>query len=280
MNILQSFIITLSMYTAIPVPMTEWNEKNLRHCLAFLPVPGAAAALAQFLFFLLSVKLEISPALYAAGFCAIPILITGGIHLDGLIDTCDALGSRGSREKKLMILDDPHTGAFGVTGAILYFLALYGIGSELYIRLAACAPVSTILKSFSGSAGMSALSPALTAAVVFFVPFVLSRTMTALHIVSLPPSKEKGLLYTFSSVSSKKSVMISAAAALSVCIAAVFSVFTWKGILPAAGVLFFSLYFRRMVKKEFGGISGDLCGWHIQMQELILMICFAVALIV
>ncbi len=258
MNILQSFIITLSMYTAIPVPMTEWNEKNLRYCLAFLPAPGIVTALAEFLFFLLSVKLEISPALYAAGFCAIPVLITGGIHLDGLIDTCDALGSRGTREKKLKILEDPHTGAFGVTGAILYFLILYGIGSELYIRLEA---------------------RTLPTAVVFFVSFVLSRTMTAMHIVSLPPSKKSGLLYTFSSVSSKKSVMISAAAAVSVCIAAVFSVFSWKGILPAAGVLLFSLYFRRMVKKEFGGISGDLCGWNIQMQELILLLCFAASLI-
>ena len=43
----------------------------------------------------------------AAGFCLIPVWVTGGIHLDGYADTCDALSSYGDREKKLEILKDP-----------------------------------------------------------------------------------------------------------------------------------------------------------------------------
>lgn len=43
-----------------------------------------------------------------------PLLVTGGIHIDGFSDTMDALSSHAERQKKLEIMDDPHIGAFGV----------------------------------------------------------------------------------------------------------------------------------------------------------------------
>ena len=43
-----------------------------------------------------------SPAIFrAALLCAAPVIITGGIHLDGYADTCDALASHADRQKKL-----------------------------------------------------------------------------------------------------------------------------------------------------------------------------------
>lgn len=40
----------------------------------------------------------------------LPLIVSGGIHLDGLVDTADALYSRRETEKKLEILKDPHVG--------------------------------------------------------------------------------------------------------------------------------------------------------------------------
>ena len=55
----------------------------------------------------------------------IPIIITGGIHLDGLLDTADALSSYKSMEEKLEILKDSHTGAFAIiVGGAWFILAL------------------------------------------------------------------------------------------------------------------------------------------------------------
>lgn len=275
MNILQSFIITLSMYTSIPVPIVEWNEKNLKYCLAFLPVPGILIGLAQSLFFALSAWLGFSAALYAAGFCVITALITGCIHVDGLADTFDALGSHGTKEKKMQILDDPRTGAFGVAGAILYFIALYGAVSEIYSRITTKTPE----EMFCGTAG-SLQEMTAAAAAVFFGVFAVSRAMTALHIAGMEPSKKSGLLYTFSSVSSVAALRISAVIVTIAGFAAVFQVFSFASLIPATGVCIFSAYFRRMAKLGFGGISGDLCGWYIQMQELILLLCFLAALLV
>ena len=56
--------------------------------------------------------LSLPAVLRGAGLCLIPVLMTGGIHLDGYADTCDALASHAGREKRQQILKDPHLGAF------------------------------------------------------------------------------------------------------------------------------------------------------------------------
>ena len=66
--------------------------------------------------------------LYGGG---IPILITGGFHVDGFLDTCDALHSYQPRERKLEILKDSHIGAFAVIMLALYGLIFLGGFSEI-----------------------------------------------------------------------------------------------------------------------------------------------------
>lgn len=56
---------------------------------------------------------------------ALYVAITGGIHLDGLSDSCDGLMSGRSKERILDIMKDSRIGAFGVIGLILYFLFMY-----------------------------------------------------------------------------------------------------------------------------------------------------------
>ena len=51
----------------------------------------------------------------------VPVIVTGGIHVDGLLDTSDALSSWRDREKRLEILKDSHAGAFAVITACVYF---------------------------------------------------------------------------------------------------------------------------------------------------------------
>ena len=164
LNILQSFLITLSMYTVIPMPATEWNGRNLRYCMAFLPAAGFVISAAEWVLFFVCYSLHLSDVFFASFFCALPVLVTGKIHIDGLIDTCDALGSHGAREKKLQILDDPHAGAFGIASAVVYFLLFFGVAAELY-------PL---------------LTPE-TAAAVFLV-FAASRAMAAAQIVTMRPA--------------------------------------------------------------------------------------------
>ncbi len=258
MNIIQSLIVMLSMYTAIPMPMVEWNEKNLRYCMAFLPAVGLILAAGEYLLLFLCKAAEISTALYGTAACVLPVLLTGGIHMDGLIDTSDALGSHGTKEKKLQILDDPHAGAFGIAGVSVYFLLTAGVMAELYGRM----------------------SPEMSIVPAVFSSFLISRAAIAMMIMTIEPSKKSGLLYTFSRAGAKSAVCVSSAAVLAVCFLLIFSSCGIVGLIPFAGLCLFSLYFVRMVCRQFGGLSGDLCGWFIHMAELILFLCFTAALAV
>ena len=71
------------------------------------------------------------------------VILTGGLHLDGLADCCDGLFASVSPERRLEIMKDPHVGAFGVIGLILVLflkaaaLVSLGSASSLCILLAA-----------------------------------------------------------------------------------------------------------------------------------------------
>jgi adenosylcobinamide-GDP ribazoletransferase len=53
------------------------------------------------------------------------MLLTGALHVDGFIDTCDALFGRRTAEERWQIMSDSRVGAFGVIGAICLLLLLY-----------------------------------------------------------------------------------------------------------------------------------------------------------
>ena len=67
---------------------------------------GAAVGLLLALWAALAQWLGLGAAVTAAGCLAVPLLVTGGIHLDGFCDTADALASHQSRERKLEILKE------------------------------------------------------------------------------------------------------------------------------------------------------------------------------
>ena len=112
------------------------------------------------------------------GACAIPFLVTGGIHLDGFCDTIDALSSHQPKEKKWEILRDPHIGSFAMLAAAIYFLLLFGGWCQL-------------------SETLSLAQAGATACI-----YPLSRSIAAGSAVLLRPAKSEGMLHTVSQASS------------------------------------------------------------------------------
>ena len=123
MTILQTIAVAFAMFSAIPMPQFEWSQKNMRYALCAFPLIGAVCG---GLWCLVGV-LPVPELVRAAGFCLVPVLVTGGIHLDGFADTCDALSSYGDAEKKLEILKDPHCGAFAVIRLCTYFILYFAL---------------------------------------------------------------------------------------------------------------------------------------------------------
>ena len=149
MRLLYSLSIAISMYSKIPVPMVDWNEKNMKYAMCFFPVVGVITGLLQAgAGYLILQYTSFGKLFFAAVMTLIPVLVTGGIHLDGYADTIDALSSYGDREKKLQILKDPHTGAFAVIGLCVYFAAALALWSEADVRML---PLTACIYPFSRS---------------------------------------------------------------------------------------------------------------------------------
>ena len=112
MHILKSIIIAFSMYSKIPMPQFEWKEEDMKHVLCFFPWIGIVIGLCLYFWRLLCDRFGIRNLCYLFIGTAIPLLLTGGFHVDGFMDTMDAFHSYQPKERKLEILKDSHMGAF------------------------------------------------------------------------------------------------------------------------------------------------------------------------
>ena len=78
----------------------------MKYSLCFFPFVGAVIAALMAGWQLLAEELCCGNILRTAVFAAIPLIVTGGFHVDGYMDTMDALHSYKSREDKLEILKE------------------------------------------------------------------------------------------------------------------------------------------------------------------------------
>ena len=109
---IRSFITAFQMYSRIPMPRIEWRPENRRYALCFFPFVGMVMGCLFMLWDRICTRLGTGSLLFGAGAVFLTVLVTGGIHLDGFCDTCDARASWGDKARKLEILSDSHIGAF------------------------------------------------------------------------------------------------------------------------------------------------------------------------
>ena len=130
-NLWNSFKIAFAMFSKIPMPQADWSEENMRYMLCFFPFVGAAVGAVTLAAEWICRYIGMSNGFIAVALVLVPVIVTGGIHVDGLLDTSDALSSWRDREKRLEILKDSHAGAFAVITACVYFLTMYGGMSQI-----------------------------------------------------------------------------------------------------------------------------------------------------
>ena len=91
MWLLNAMIIAIAMYSKIPMPRVDWNEKNMRYAMCFFPLVGVIIGVLEIVAGnLITVWKGEGTFFYAVVLTLIPVFITGGIHLDGFADTMDA----------------------------------------------------------------------------------------------------------------------------------------------------------------------------------------------
>ena len=239
-TLLASCAIAFSTYSRLPMPQVAWSEKNMRYTLAFFPLVGAAVGLVFWGADALCGLLGAGTILRAALRTAAPIIVTGGIHLDGYCDTVDALASHAPREKKLAILKDSSAGAFAVIWCGVWFVLTFALMAELesVTTLAAC--------------------------------FVLSRTASASAVEQLPPARPNSGMGAALKARSKSPQWV-----LVVYLCLYAGALPWlnqaAGLAAGAAAAVCFLYYKSMALRQFGGFTGDLAGWFLQVTELVML---------
>ena len=245
MKIIKSLCIAFSMYSKVPMPQFEWKEEDMKYSLCFLSWVGVLIAVLFVLLNKIAKMAGLGQVSIALLLTALPLIVTGGIHVDGYMDTMDALHSYQEKEKKLEILKDPHIGAFSVIMLLLYVLVYLAFLLEADSR-------QEIL--------MIALG------------FILSRVAGAMSVVAFHPAKENGLLRIFADAASKKTVMGILVIEGCVCVALMMAVSKGRGICVIASVILWFLYYKKICDQQFGGVSGDTSGYFITICELIVVV--------
>lgn len=247
-RILKAFIMSISMYSIIPTPKC-WEEKSYCWVLPFFPVVGAIIGGLWFGLSLLLTYFKLPLMLSAILLLIFPLFLSGFIHIDGYMDTSDAIGSRAELSKKRAILKDSHVGAFAVIAFVIY--ALVGFGS-LYSLLE---------------------KKGLTLALIL-IP-VLSRSMAGAMLLNVKLISENGFGAMFRQ--NKKAVHTIILILFSITCFIVGALIGGSNvIIPLLAVLFGSILATIYSVKQLDGISGDLCGFIITVSELCALITLAI----
>ncbi len=253
-SIISGFLVAFSLYSAIPVPQVNWEKKTMRWALSFLPLVGLVVGGAEWLWFTFCIRFGASAVLYAIVAALLPLAVSGGIHLDGLCDTCDALCSFGDREKRLMILKDSHVGAFGPLWVMAFLLAGTACFAQAY-DTPGYLPVA-------------------------LVGFALARALGALKIVTMQCAKDTGLAHLFAENSDKKAVaatLVLEILAYLIVLGLALCALPYGLRLVTLCAAFIGVWFllhHSMCMCIFGGNTGDLTGFFISTTELL---CIAAA---
>ncbi|MEU9374146.1 adenosylcobinamide-GDP ribazoletransferase [Streptomyces sp. NPDC048255] len=226
--------------TVLPARVTRWDRPAARTGMACAALVGLVVGLLAAVPGTLLLVGGGSPLLAAAVTVAVPAALTRGLHLDGLADTADGLGSAKPAEAALRIMKQSDIGPFGVVTLVL----------ALIVQVAALAD------AYADSwvrGGLAAVTAAVTARLA----------MTLASRAGVPPARPEGLGAAVAGV-----VPLRVAAAVTVLAVALAATAALPLGLPAAGLhaaavlaglLAAELLLRRCVRR-FDGVTGDVFG--------------------
>lgn len=230
--------LALSFLTTIPFPSIGLvSDEEMSRTIAFFPLVGLIVGVVNTALYLLGLRFW-SPAVAAWLWLIANALITGGLHLDGWMDTFDALGSRKSRSEMLAIMKDSRIGAMGGMAAVLLLGFKWSLLAEARV------------------------APAL----VFLAPIV-GRSCVLIATQTYQYIREKGLGHSFTQPLHPLLWLF----ALSVVLTPLYLLSGVMGNLAAFGAVALAQLWARVLSHKFGGLTGDNYGALNEVTEVLFM---------
>lgn len=172
------------------------------------------------------------------------ILLSGGLHMDGLADLADGIGGGWNRGKRLEIMADSRLGSFGALALIIMFALQTVLMAE-------------ILGHTEHGLDWHLLRPLVLAP-------VLSRGIITLVIASFPTARPGGMGDSNRRSTKAQSLIVAGISALGLS----FAIFGIGGIIIAGAttILMFTVAWR--ISRKLGGLTGDVYGALTEIGDL------------
>lgn len=238
------FLLALQFLTIIPMP-NKLGNYNARVVLYFSLVGLVLGIILVGLNLLLS-KLLLESFLINTLLVITLAVLTGGLHLDGLADTTDAFSSGKDKQGLLEIMREPHIGTMGVLALISVIMLKVGILSSLNLW---------------------------TKNIALILMCVLSRWSLTLPLYLFSYARNEGKAKVFFGALSFPGFI---AASIVTLLFAVL-IWNWKGLTVFTAASIFSYFFGTYSNRKIGGITGDILGATVELNEVfILLVCLLI----
>ena len=238
---LRSLRNAFGLMTTLPIKLPEnWSAGDSGRASVWYPFVGLVISAITWLAW--KGANLVSPA-WVAGVItlAVWIVLTGGLHLDGLADCCDGLLASTSVERRLEIMKDPHMGAFGVIGLILVLM----LKAAALTSFASLAPASSFGILLAASLGRWCILPA----------------------GLLPLARPSGMGADFAQGFQRSFIIWGAILPLAIAI-----LLGVRGVLSALVGLVAASLVLWLAKSRIGGVTGDVFGMVVEVVETIVLI--------
>ena len=209
--------------------------------------PLVGLLLAFLLWLLVLILAPLIPQLALAALLVVALVIlTGGLHLDGLMDSCDGLFGGSTRERKLEIMRDSRVGSFGVLGGACILLLKFALFASLRVN-------------------------ALPLALLVALPS--ARWSVVLAVRVFPSARPTGLGAAFHhAVTTERSVLAGIIALATVLLAGQFI-----GLIAWSIVTIITLILGFCITRIIGGLTGDNYGAIEEIAEVVALLVLVIA---
>jgi len=241
------FWAALGFLTIIPSPVRRsLSLDEVGRALPFFPLVGLLLGLVLWLFD--TVLSRVLPAMPVnVLLVGVLVVLTGAMHVDGFIDTCDGAATGRTSEQRLAIMKDSRVGAFGVIGGCLLLLLKFVALSSLPLSVRPFALV---------------LMPA------------MGRWSMVFAVYSFPYARgEAGKGYAFKRGAKSNRMLIATLSALAIALVVV----SWKrGPILLATVLLTAFLLCTYIRSRLGGLTGDSYGATNEAVEVVTVLALPI----
>lgn len=247
---MKGLILLFKFMTRLPVPGgSNFDSEQLGKSMKWFPIVGIVLGAINLIIATLLQDI-LSPILLALILVTFDVIVTGGLHLDGLADTFDGIFSYRSKQKMLEIMKDSRVGTNGVLVLILFFL----------FKIAFLLQTSEVYGISQG--------------VLMLIVPVLSRINSVVNCTFEPYARSTGMGKTFVDNTTQISFAISYIITTGfLYVVSMYYLISFINLFLILNIVVISGFlFGKLITRKIGGITGDTLGALLELTSVLSLI--------